>query len=204
MRFHSSLFFCVFLIILQACGSPKELGPSAQEILGNSEYLAFSYGGHREGSREQVPTVAELKEDMLILSAMGVKLLRTYNTQQFGHAANLLKAIRELKTEDPDFEMYVMLGTWIECVGAWTDQTDHSTGNEVNNKAEIEAAVSMVNEYPDIVKVIAVGNEAMVKWAVGYFVVPEIILDWVNYLQDLKTQGTIPVDTWITSSDTYE
>ncbi|CAN0383495.1 unnamed protein product, partial [Discosporangium mesarthrocarpum] len=33
-------------------------------------------------------------------------------------AKNLLKAIDELKKEDASFEMYVMLGTWIECQGA--------------------------------------------------------------------------------------
>ena len=173
-------------------------------ILGNPQYQAFSYGGYRQGSREQVPTVAELKEDMKILQAMGVKLLRTYNTQQFAHAENLLKAIRELKNEDASFEMYVMLGTWVECAGAWGDQADHSKGNVANNTAEIEAAVRMVNEYPDIVKVIAVGNEAMVKWAVGYFVEPAVILKWVNHLQDLKAKGDIPASTWITSSDNYE
>ena len=43
------------------------------------------------------------------MSAMGIKILRTYNLQ-LPHAANVLKAIRELKEEDPTFEMYVMLG----------------------------------------------------------------------------------------------
>lgn len=185
---------------------PKKSAKSeltAQDILGNADYQAFSYGGYRENSRDYVPSVEELKEDMRILSAMGIKVLRTYNTQQFAHAENILKAIRSLKKEDPDFEMYVMLGAWIEAKGSWTDTVIHTEGNVENNTAEIDAAVRLANEYPEIVKVIAVGNEAMVHWATTYFVTPDIILKWVNHLQDLKKEGTLVEDVWITSSDNF-
>jgi hypothetical protein len=60
------------------------------------------------------------------------------------------------------------------------------------------------NQYPHIVKAIAVGNEAMVQWAVSYFVYPKTILKWVNYLQEAKTKGELSEDVWITSSDNYE
>ena len=40
-------------------------------------------------------------DDMKILSAMGVGIIRTYNTSQFAQAENILKAIRELKDSDP-------------------------------------------------------------------------------------------------------
>lgn len=50
---------------------------------------------------------------------------------------------------------------------------------------------------------IAVGNEAMVKWATSYYVQPGVILKWVNYLQGLKSQGKLPKDVWITSSDNF-
>jgi len=86
----------------------KDVDITAADILGNPEYLAFSYGGYSENTREVVPTTEELKDDMKILAAMGIKLLRTYNTQQFEHTANLLEAISQLKDEDPSFEMYVM------------------------------------------------------------------------------------------------
>ena len=83
---------------------------TAKEILGNTKYQAISFGGYRGKSREQGPTVEQLQEDIKILSAMGIKVLRTYNTQQFSHASNLLKAIRLQKQKQSDFEMYVMLG----------------------------------------------------------------------------------------------
>jgi len=178
----------LLLILMTGCISMGKKTPeiSAKDILGNPEYLAFSYGGYRQNTREIVPTVEELKDDMKILSAMGIKLLRTYNTNQYEHAANLLKAIQELKTEDPDFEMYVMLGTWIECEGAWSDNANHNAGNIENNTSEINAAIEMAKTYPDIVKIIAVGNEAMVQWAIKYYVTPNVILKWVNHLQELK------------------
>lgn len=185
---------------------PKKSAESelkAQDILGNPDYQAFSYGGYRENTRDSQPSVADLKEDMKILAAMDIKVLRTYNTQQFAHAENLLKAIRSLKKEDPEFEMYVMLGAWIEAKGSWTDTVIHTEGNVENNTAEIDAAVRLANEYPDIVKVIAVGNEAMVHWAATYFVTPDIILKWVNHLQDLKKDGSLVDDIWITSSDNF-
>lgn len=175
----------------------------AADILGNPEYKAFCYGGYRETTRETAPTVDQIKDDMRILSAMGVKLIRTYNTQQYAQAANLLQAIRQLRQEDPDFEMYVMLGTWIECEKAWTPDRIHTAGNVENNTREINAAVKLANTYPESVKIIAVGNEAMINWATNYFVKPPVILHWVEHLQDLKAKGELPANVWITSSDNY-
>jgi exo-beta-1,3-glucanase (GH17 family) len=197
--------------LLTACSQPSQVPkeiqmskPSAAEIFGNPDYPAFSYGGYRGRSREQTPTRVELAEDMKILSAMGIRILRTYNTSQYPQAARLLSVIRELKRLDPEFQMYVMLGVWIEAENAWTDAVNHQKGNTKNNTAEIDAAVALAIEYPGIVKAIAVGNEAMVQWAVQYFVYPEIILKWVNYLQMLKHTKVLPADLWITSSDNYE
>ena len=176
---------------------------TASEILGNPKYLAISYGGYREISRETQPTIPQLKNDMKILTAMGIKVLRTYNTH-YKQAANLLQAISELKAEDRDFEMYVMLGVWIDCQNAWTDmQPNHDAENEEANASEIQRAVDLANKYPDIVKIIAVGNEAMVKWAASYFVQPNVILKWVNHLQELKKTNKLDKDLWITSSDNF-
>ena len=174
----------------------------AKDILGNPNYLAMSYGGYRQVDHDVEPTLDELKEDLKILSAMGVKILRTYKVH-LPQASNLVKAISELKKEDASFEMYVMLGAWIDCKNAWTDQEpDHNEESE-RNAVEIKEAVRLAAKYPDIIKVIAVGNEAMVKWAATYFVQPGVILKWVNHLQDLKKSGALSKDLWITSSDNF-
>jgi exo-beta-1,3-glucanase (GH17 family) len=175
---------------------------TAEKILGNSNYQAISYGGYRDKSRDIESTVAQISEDLKILSAMNIKVLRTYNVHHT-EAANLLKAIRELKKENPNFEMYVMLGAWIDCKNSWTANPLIRNEDSERNPIEIAEAVRLANEYPEIVKVIAVGNEAMVKWAWGYFVAPNVILKWVNYLQDLKKQGKLSKNIWITSSDNF-
>ena len=180
----------------------KKYNVTAKEILGNPNYLAICYGGYRKNSREIQPTVNQLKQDLLILAAMNIKILRTYNVHLV-HASNVLKAISELKKEDKNFEMYVMLGAWIDCKYAWTEQTpDHDLESQ-RNAIEINEAVRLANLYPEIVKVIAVGNEAMVKWATAYYVQPKVILKWVNYLQQLKKENKLSKDLWITSSDDF-
>lgn len=177
---------------------------TAKEILGNPEYLAISYGGYREKSRDSQPTIKELKDDLKILAAMGIRIIRTYNVQtSLPHASNILKAIAELKKEDSNFEMYVMLGAWIDCLNAWTDHPVNHDIESPNNVGEIDRAVALANHYPDIVKIIAVGNEAMVKWATSYYVQPNVILKWVKHLQNLKNDNKLPNDLWITSSDDF-
>ncbi|MFC3414567.1 glycosyl hydrolase family 17 protein [Algoriphagus hitonicola] len=175
---------------------------TAKEILGNPAYLAISFEGYRERSRDIQPSVDQLKDDLKILSAMGIRIVRTYNVQ-LAHAATLLKAIQELMNEDENFEMYVMLGAWIDCKNAWTDlEPDHEVESE-QNAGEIDRAVALANKYPEIVRILAVGNEAMVRWATSYFVQPAVILKWVNHLQALKAAGDLPKDLWITSSDDF-
>ena len=204
--FRPATFLMLLVAVLASCGdAPKTepmQDPSASHLLGNPNYPAISYGGYRGVSRSEQPTLAQLKEDMRILHAMGIRFLRTYNVQ-LPHASNVVKAIAELKQADPDFEMYVMLGAWIDCEGAWTGAPNHAVQDFEANGEEIQRAVALTQQFPDIVKVIAVGNEAMVHWAASYFVAPEVILHWVNHLQGLKAEGVLPSDLWITSSDNF-
>ena len=211
MRTIKYMFFLIIVsIIIVSCNKKSKTNTSmqhrkdvtAKDIIGNPEYLAISYGGYRHSDHGIEPTLEELKEDMKILAAMGIKVLRTYKVHK-PHAANVLKAIHELKKEDPSFEMYVMLGIWMDCKNAWTELPPNHEEESERNKTEIETAVKLAQEYQDIVKVLAVGNEAMVKWATSYFVQPWVILKWVNYLQDLKKKGELSKDLWITSSDNF-
>ena len=204
--FRPATFLMLLVAVLASCGQASKTDPmqdlSASELLGNPDYPAISYGGYRGVSRSEQPTLAQLKEDMRILHAMGIRFLRTYNVQ-LPHASNVVKAISELKQADPSFEMYVMLGAWIDCEGAWTGSPNHAVQDFEANGEEIQRAVALTQQFPDIVKVIAVGNEAMVHWAASYFVAPEVILHWVNHLQGLKADGVLPSDLWITSSDNF-
>ena len=181
--------------------SPVNKNKSAAEFLGHSEYRAMSYGGYRTLTRDDQPSLSQIKEDLKILSAIGVKVIRTYNLQ-LDQAHNILKAIRALKMEDASFEMYVMLGLWIECENA-RQSPNHGAEDIAVNTAEIERAITYSNQYPEIVKIIAIGNEAMVHWQSDYFVLPSVILNWVNHLQKLKSEHKLPSNLWITSSDNF-
>lgn len=197
----------ILIFVLSCSQRPAKMDEksavTAADLLGNPAYPAICYGGYRENTRDIQPTVEQLKEDLKILSAMGIRLLRTYNVY-LDEAKNLLSAISDLKRDDPDFEMYVMLGAWIDCRNAWTDLPDRIRNEESDrNVAEIGRAVALANQYPDIVKIIAVGNEAMVHWAWNYHVEPDIILKWVKHLQHLKQLNKLPKDLWITSSDNF-
>ncbi|MGR5548098.1 hypothetical protein [Vibrio sp. DNB22_12_1] len=185
---------------------------SGKPLLGNPEYQAISYGAWRTKERmdgDTVPSVADQMEDMRVLSAMGIKVIRTYNTQGFkgldgeSNTENLLEAIRLLKAEDENFEMYVMLGVWIDALNSWTGQAIDSSVDSPNNQLELAKAKELALEYPDIVKVIAVGNEAMVNWAASYKVHPSIILNHVNDLQSWKQENDATKDLWVTTSDNW-
>jgi exo-beta-1,3-glucanase (GH17 family) len=204
---------CLLIILFTSCNDKNKQDSktenletttslTAKDILGNPDYQAISFGAYRKKSRDSQPTLNQIKDDLKILHALGIRVVRTYNVQ-LPHASNIAKAISELKTTDKSFEMYMMLGAWIDCKNAWTElEPDHSVESEANAD-EIARAVELANKYPDIIKILAVGNEAMVRWAASYFVQPEVILKWVTHLQDLKAEGKLPKDLWITCSDDY-
>jgi len=197
-------YFIISLFLLASCSQSGDLSmdKSAKEFIGNPDYPAISYGGYREKSREQQPTINEIKEDLLIMHAQGFRVFRTYDLHH-PFAENTLKAIREIKQADSNFEMYVMLGAWIQCKDAFTENPIHEEEDFEGNKFEITEAVRLAQEYPDIVKIIAVGNEAMVHWAWSYHVPPKFVLKWVKYLQELKASGDLNDDLWVTSSDNF-
>ena len=197
-----SIITLLFSCNSQLMNSKKTSAITAKDIIGNPNYQAICYGGFREKTRDIEPTIAQLKEDLQLLSAMNIKVLRTYNVHN-KEVSNLLIAIRELKKEDPNFEMYVMLGAWIDCKNAWTALPPIHNVESDRNAIEIAEAVRLSNEYPDIIKIIAVGNEAMVKWAASYYVEPAIILKWVNHLQNLKKENKLSKEIWVTTSDNF-
>lgn len=200
---------CAFLVVVSFQKVPKQNKSTsklkkvtAKDLLGNPNYLAICYGGYRENTRDLQPTIDQIKQDLLILAALKIKVIRTYNVH-LAEVVTVLKAIQSLKKENSNFEMYVMLGAWIDCQNAWTDLEPNHEQESDKNAAEIKESVRLANQYPDIIKIIAVGNEAMVKWATSYYVQPRVILKWVDYLQNLKQTNALPKDLWITSSDDF-
>jgi exo-beta-1,3-glucanase (GH17 family) len=198
-----SFIYIILLLVFVSCSAKSGADKiTAATILGNPNYQAICYGGYRTTSRDVEPTVSEIKDDMKILAAMKIKVIRTYNVHH-KEVSNLLAAISELKKEQKGFEMYVMLGAWIDCKNAFTSNPPIHNEESERNAIEIAEAVWLANQYPGIIKIIAVGNEAMVNWATGYYVTPNIILKWVTHLQELKKQNKLSKDVWVTSSDNF-
>ncbi|MBV2196747.1 MAG: glycosyl hydrolase family 17, partial [Flavobacterium sp.] len=56
---------------------PTEI--KAKELLGNPNYQAICYGGYRKNTRDIEPTINQIKEDLKILAALNIKIVRTYN-----------------------------------------------------------------------------------------------------------------------------
>ncbi|MGA0374558.1 MAG: glycosyl hydrolase family 17 protein [Flavobacteriaceae bacterium] len=203
MRYLLALISVMIIVACQQKVQPiQNQRINAAEILSNPAYKGISYGGYRFNSREIQPTVDEIIKDLKILNALDYKLIRTYNVH-FEFAHNVLKAIEILKKQSPEFEMYVMLGAWINCKNAWSDQPDHDNEDFDSNEKEIIRVVELAQTYPDIVKIISVGNEARVRWQTNYYVQPKVILNWVNHLQQLKKDKKLPENLWITSSDDF-
>jgi len=154
-NFNLVLFTVLLTVFLCSCaGQPAQEAPevriTAAEILGNPEYQAISFGAYRETTREIQPTIPQLKEDLRILHAMGIRLLRTYNVH-YDETANLLRAIRMIREEDPEFEMYLMLGVWIDCKNAWTDEPERIRDQESErNAVEIARAVEGCRQSPRV------------------------------------------------------
>jgi len=207
-RWRRSLLLFILVAVGGGCAKDEKVmegeAVTAEGILGDADYRAMSYSGWRTTRRasELSPTIPELKEDLRLMEAMGIRLIRTYNTQIYPQTERMLVAIRELREEDPEFEMYVMLGVWIQCVGAYGPNPDNTVEDEAQNRREIERAIELAGTFPEVVKIIAVGNEAMVTWQ-PHHVAPAVIHKWVKVLQEAREEGLFDPETWITTSDNW-
>ena len=134
---------------------------------------AVCYGPHRDGQRPggSEPSLAQLREDLRLLSPHW-DLLRIYGAS--GFAESLLSLIRE-----DGRGMRVMLGVWI------------SQDDTPANRREVEAAVRLAADYPEIVAAVCVGNETQVSWShdrceTGFL---------VGYVREVRARVAVPVTT---------
>ena len=74
-------FFIITSFLLVSCSESGDLSmnKSAKEFIGNPEYPAISYGGYRGKSRQEQPSINEIKEDLYIMHAQGFRVFRTYD-----------------------------------------------------------------------------------------------------------------------------
>ncbi|BET66408.1 hypothetical protein ASA1KI_13260 [Opitutales bacterium ASA1] len=130
---------------------PGGIRPLVAEIDGRWIGNGVSFSPYRRGQAPggAMPSADEILEDLRIV-ARHWNFIRMYSTTE--NAAPTLRLIREHR-----LPLRMILGAWIA--------PEHTPEARASNRREIEAAVALANEYPDLVLAVSVGNETQVHWS---------------------------------------
>jgi len=202
-------------LIQSACraADPKdaeETSPQPQQKAGDLlcgfsraiAYSGFRHGQHPDqGDGAVFPSDENILEDLTILARqMNFGLIRLYDSSK--NSQDVLRIIRSNK-----IPMKVMLGAWLaaelyntNC--PWLkDKLSPKVldANRINNQQQIEAAIRLANEYPDVVVAVNVGNEALVKWTDHLVPVDSVISKVRKVKQTIKQPVTVAenYDWWV-------
>lgn len=143
---------------------------------------AVSYSGFRDGQSPEIaiyPSREEILEDLTLLQENGFGLIRLFSSGIHGRRVVELIAEHQL-------DLKVQMGAYVSFSHA---------ENEVNNMRELDGAVTLANEFPDIIVSVSVGNEVLVSWS--FVAVPPA--DMVGYIRYVRQQVAQPVtvnDNW--------
>ncbi len=159
--------------------------PTAPQAWGG---VGVCYGAERDGQHPggPAPTEAQISEDLHLI-AQHWSILRIYAAQ--GVAQKACAIIRDQK-----LPLHVLVGAWI---AQESRPDDH--GNPVSpdeklaafNRAEVAAAITLANDYPDVVLAVNIGNEALVNWSDHR--VPTSVI--IGYLREARAKVKVPVTT---------
>jgi exo-beta-1,3-glucanase (GH17 family) len=214
IKLNLGTIFLLTSVFLGACqNSGKKATESTKQsdiaIQQNSEDLlagvssAVCYSGFRSGQHPDRgdgavnPSAEEILQDLRII-ASDFKLIRLYDSGE--NSESVLKIISENK-----LDIKVYLGIWLKAElsnhegCAWlTEPIPQETlaKNKIDNLAEIQSAIRLTNEYPQVVAAINVGNEALVDWNDHLMNVDTVI----SYVRLVKKAVQQP----ITVADNYE
>ncbi|NOT33096.1 MAG: glycosyl hydrolase family 17 [Candidatus Eisenbacteria bacterium] len=132
------------------------------------------------------PSPTQIAEDLRLL-ARHWRAIRVYGSAELGET--ILRTIR-----DERLDLHVMLGAWIameETVPDSSGAAKRYPDRRAENRREIEAAVRLAHDYPDIVSSVCVGNETQVTWS-DHRCPPEVLL---GYLREVRRRTRAPVTT---------
>jgi exo-beta-1,3-glucanase (GH17 family) len=181
--------------------SMKQQFPS---MLLAGETLAVAYSGFREGQHPDRgtgavnPSSAEILEDLEILVAHGMRLIRLYDAGE--NAATTLELIAR-----HDLPIKVLQGIWLDAEVSnhegcpWLDAPipdEVLAANVLRNEAELERGIELARRFPEIIVALNVGNEALVDW--NDHMVP--LAKVIEYVRRVKAAVEQPV----TVADNYE
>jgi len=171
-------------------------------LMGTSKaicYSGFRSGQHPDrGDGAVNPSYEEVLEDLNIISKeQGFNLIRIYDSGK--NSEMILKIIKE-----NNINIKVMLGAWLEAelsnheTCSWLTEPipeKELSENKRQNLLEIEKAIKLAKQYPEIIIAINVGNEALVDWN-DHKVATDTI---ISYVQKVK----MSVDQLVTVADNY-
>jgi exo-beta-1,3-glucanase (GH17 family) len=161
------------------------------------------YSGFRTGQRPGPgdtsinPTQGEILEDLQILTHSGnFRLLRTYDAK-----TNTETVLRLIQAHQLD--MKVLVGAWLNAEVTNTNcpwlKTPHPpevlAANKAENEREVERAIRLANQYPDIVVAVAVGNESLVDWN-DHLVAVESVIAYVRKVKQSISQPVTVADNY--------
>jgi exo-beta-1,3-glucanase (GH17 family) len=167
------------------------------------ESRAICYSGYRRGQHPDRgagaanPSDAEILEDLQILTQHDFTLIRLYDSRVNSAAVLRLITTHKLKLK-------VLLGAWLDAEVSNTNcpwqkapySDEFLTANKLKNAQEIDRAIALTNQYPELVVAVAVGNEALVHWNDHMVPVESVI----RYVRQVKQAVTVPV----TVADNYD
>lgn len=145
---------------------------------------AICYSGFRDGQSPDkgiFPSEQEILEDLKLLEGHW-EALRVYACDE--HTRRVLRVI-----DRENLPFTVMLGAYIDAEvsnpncpwgGVYSDKTLQR--NRELNQQELDRAVAWATQYPEIIDVVSVGNEATVDWT-DHLIEPETVKSYASYLR---------------------
>lgn len=121
-------------------------------ITGKFTANGISYGPYRKNQApgEKEPTRDQILEDLKLLVGDQWQMIRTYGTEPFS-----AKVCEIIKTEK--LPLKVMVGAWVA--------TESTPEQKKANGGQVDRAIQLANQYPEIVAAVSVGNESQVFWS---------------------------------------
>ena len=190
----------LLILATATAATAASFSPQQPSALLEGETLAVCYSGFRRGQHPdrgegaKNPSREEILEDLEILAGpAGFRLLRLYDSRE--NSRTVLELIREKK-----LPLKVMLGAWLDAEVsthgscAWVSEpvpAEKLAANRLANEEELERAIGLAREFPDVVAAVNIGNETLVDWNDHRVPVEQL----VKYLQRAREALDQPVTT---------
>jgi exo-beta-1,3-glucanase (GH17 family) len=213
-------FFIIFLFAVvvssQACmaGFPKDVNGPLEEnknlflqdesALLEGVHAALCYSGYRSGQHPDRgqgavnPSDEEILEDLHIMQGAGFNLIRLYDSGENSESVIRLIAAHQLNIK-------VMLGIWLRAEisnhesCAWLTEPipqEELHENYRQNALEIQKGIRLAREYPEIIRAVNVGNEALVDWN-DHKVHPDTMIAYVRKVKQGIQQPVTVAENYV-------